>query len=359
MADTPQIPSQQNVATLTSPDIVANLKASQPPQTFGDQLTAAAIAAGTNAALNSTIGRLYKQKADLIKEGIELGIQHQTTLLKYEKQFVIDKKQAGEDPQKLADAEKNYRDAIAIEDINYAAAKKNLEKRKEENQKDIDKYLADPFAKQKEKRKKRKAAREAAKKRTTAEKQAARKQKRKAVLKSATKSLIPVLTLLLTDKIAEVISQNDKIQQLINEANIIIEAANISNDPAKLQNAKIVRDNALTVIQSNEEKINKISKQINLLTPYITFFGIIVNTIAPSLLPVPVPSPAPDVVTPPKETFRTRVYEPALKILNALIALLPTIIVSLEKAISILEELKAQLLPINGELESKSNWDRW
>jgi hypothetical protein len=85
MADTPQISPQQNVAALTSPDIVANLKASQPPQAFGDQLTAAAIAAGTNAALNSTIGRLYKQKADLIKEGIELDIQHQKNLLQLEK----------------------------------------------------------------------------------------------------------------------------------------------------------------------------------------------------------------------------------------------------------------------------------
>jgi hypothetical protein len=45
--------------------------------------------------------------------------------------------------------------------------------------------------------------------------------------------------------------------------------------------------------------------------------------------------------------------EKANKIVLALSALLPTVIVSLEKAIQILEELKAQLLPINGELESK------
>ena len=137
MADTPNIQPPQNVATLTSPDIVANLKASQQPKSFGDQLKKPAIAAGTNAALNSTIARLYKQKADLIAEGIKLDIQHKDTLLKYQNQLNANKKQAGDDPQKLADAEKSYRDAAAIENINYAAAKENLAKRKEENQKEI------------------------------------------------------------------------------------------------------------------------------------------------------------------------------------------------------------------------------
>ena len=63
-----------------------------------------------------------------------------------------------------------------------------------------------------EKRKKRKEARNKAKQRTREEKQDARKQRRKAVLQNAKKTLVPILTLLLTNKIAEVISQNDKIQ---------------------------------------------------------------------------------------------------------------------------------------------------
>ena len=339
MADTPQIPSQQNIAALTSPDIVANLKASQPPQAFGDQLTAAAIAAGTNAALNSTIGRLYKQKADLITEGIKLDVQHQITLLKYEKQLNSDKKQAKDDPQKLADAEKNYRDAVAIEEVNYAAAKKNLKERKDKNQKAIDDYLKDPFAKQKEKRKKRKAAREAAKKRTKEEKQAARKQRRKAILQNAKKTLVPILSLLLTNRIAEVISQNDRIQQLVDEANAIITVANESNNPTQLENAKVVRDNAIKVIQSNESKIIKINDQIQKITIYIAIFSAVVSILSSY------PGPA--------NTKIVQLLEKANRIVLALSALLPTVIVSLEKAIQILEELKAQLLPINGELDSK------
>ena len=353
MADTPQIPSQQNIAALTSPDIVANLKAAQPPQAFGDQLTAAAIAAGTNAALNSTIGRLYKQKADLIAEGIKLDIQHQKNLLQLEKLHTPAKQvingQAVDIPPQLNDEE--YDAAVKAEDINYAAAKKNLKERKEENQKDIDKYLADPFAKQKEKRKKRKAAREAAKRRTKEEKQAARKQRRKAILQNAKKTLVPILSLLLTNRIAEVISQNDRIQQLVDEANAIITAANESNNPTQLENAKVVRDNAIRVIQSNEDKIIKINEQIQRITLYITIFSTIVSIL--SAIPIPTSVP-PGIGIPVNVITKIMVLlEKANKIVLALSALLPTVIVSLEKAIQILEELKAQLLPINGELESK------
>ena len=347
----PQPPIPGNVSALVSPDIVANVKASQQPQAFGDQLAVAAVAAGTNAALNSTIARLYKQKADLIKEGIQLDLNHKATLLKYDNQYSIDKKQAEKDPQKLSEIEKAYKAKVVDEEIQYIAAKENLAKRKAENQKDIDDYLADPFAKQKEKRKKRKEARNKAKQRTKAEKQAARKQRRKAVLQNAKKTLVPILTLLLTNRIAEVISQNDKIQQLVDEANIIIEAANTSNNPSQLENAKVVRNNAITVIQSNEDKIIKINDQIQRITIYITIF----STIFSILSAIPIPTAVPPGIGIPVNVITKIVIllEKANKIVLALSALLPTVIVSLEKAIQILEELKAQLLPINGELESK------
>ena len=349
----PQPPIPGNVSALVSPDIVANVKASQQPQAFGDQLAVAAVAAGTNAALNSTIGRLYKQKADLIKEGIQLDVDHQKKLLQLEKLHTPAKKvvngQTVDIPPQLNDEE--YEAAVKVENANYAAAKENLTKRKEENQKNIDDYLADPFAKQKEKRKKRKEARSKAKQKTREEKQASRKQRRKAVLQNAKKTLVPILTLLLTNRIAEVISQNDKIQQLVNEANAIIEAANISNNPLQLENAKVVRNNAITVIQSNENKIIQINEQIKRITIYITIF----STIFSILSAIPIPTAVPPGIGIPVNIITKIVIllEKANKIVLALSALLPTVIVSLEKAIQILEELKAQLLPINGELESK------
>jgi len=348
-----QPPIPGNVSTLVSLDIVANVKASQSPQSFGDQLAKTAVAAGTNAALNSTIARLYKQKADLIKEGITLDINHQRKLNQLEKLHTPAKQvingQVVDIPPQLNDEE--YEAAKKAEDINYAAAKENLKKRKDDNQKDIDDYLADPFAKQREKRKKRKEARAKAKQRTRKEKQDARKQRRKAVLQNAKKTLVPILTLLLTNKIAEVISQNDKIQQLVNEANVIITAANESNNPSQLENAKVVRNNAITVIQSNESKIIKINEQIQKITIYIAVFSTVVSIL--SSIPIPTSVP-PGIGIPVNAITKIIVLlEKANKIVLALSALLPTVLVSLEKAIQILEELKAQLLPINGELESK------
>jgi hypothetical protein len=349
----PQLPIPGNVSALVSPDIVANVKASQPPQSFGDQLSKAAVAAGTNAALNSTIARLYKQKADLIKEGITLDINHQRKLNQLEKLHTPAKQVINGQVYDISPQLNNeeYEAALKAEDINYTAAKENLAKRKDDNQKDIDDYLADPFAKQREKRKKRKEARNKAKQRTREEKQDARKQRRKAVLQNAKKTLVPILTLLLTNRIAEVISQNDKIQQLVDEANIIIEVANISNNPLQLENAKVVRNNAITVIQSNEQKIIRINEQIQRITIYITIFSTIVSILSS----IPIPTSVPPGIGIPVNAITKIVIllEKANKIVLALSALLPTVIVSLEKAIQILEELKAQLLPINGELESK------
>jgi hypothetical protein len=349
----PQIPG--NVSTLVSPDILANLKTSEKPKSFGDQLLIPGLAAGANAALNSTIGKLYKEKADLIKEGIELDINHQKKLLELQKQNTPRKKvvngQVEDIPPQLTDEE--YNREVAIEEVNYKTAQANLQERKDKNQKDIDDYIKDPFAKQKEKRKKRKEDRTKLKQRTKAEKQASRKAKRKAVLKNAKKTIVPILTLLLTDRIAEVISQNDIIQELVNKANIIIEDANASNDPTKLNNAKTVRDNAIKVIESNESKIIKINDQIQRISIYITIF----STIIAILTAIPIPTAVPPGVGIPINVITKIVVilEKANKIVLALSALLPTIIVSLEKAIQILAELKAQLLPINGILETNSS----
>jgi hypothetical protein len=350
MATLPNIPT--NVSSLVSPDILFNLKNSQSVKAFGDQIKDTTKQKIITAAAQSTLARLYEEKAALIKEGIEAEITHSKTLLQLEKQKTPGKKiengKTVETPPQISEEE--YILLVGIENINYAAFQENLQKRKDENQKAIDTFLKDPFAKIKEKKKKQKEARAKAKSRTKAEKRKAKQEKRKAVLRSA-KSLVPVLTLLLTDKISEIIAQNDTIKKLVDDTNRIITEANESGDQAKLDNAKVVRDSALRVIQSNEDKINKINEQLQRVSLYINLFNTIVNIIGPIVLPTPIPTPI-DVVTTPKETFRRKVFEPALKVLNVLIALLPTISVSLEKAVQILQDYKAQLLNINGTLDN-------
>lgn len=353
----PTIPTQSgNVASLANKDTLSNLKSSVSPKTFGDQAKKIGVATVIAATTQSTLVRLEKEKAALILEGIKLDKDHEKTLAKIEIKHIPTKQiqngQIVDIPAEYNDNE--YQVAINVENKNYKEAQANLQERKDKNKKAIDDYLKDPFKKQKDKLKELKNKVKKQKKRNKEEEKKAKKALSKSVLKNAKKTLASIISLLLTNKIADIVSQNSKIGKLVADTNIIITNANESGDPAKLENAKITRNSAISVIQNNENKIIDINKQLQQYETYITIFSTIVNILGPVLLSLPVPSPAPDVTTVPKENFRRKVYEPALKLLNSLSALIPIISNILDKAVSILEDYKAKLLEINGQLEQSA-----
>lgn len=345
-----------NVASLANKDTLSNLKESQPPKTFGDQIkkvgAAGAGVAVIKAATQSTIAKLYKEKASLVQEGIKLDIDHQKTLqtieVKHTPKKQIQNGQTIETPAEYNDTE--YQLAIDNENKNYDNAKANLQERKEKNQKAIDDYLKDPFKKQKDAKKKRQEARKKKEKRNKEEKTKANKAKKQAVLKNAKKSLVPILALTLTNKIAQVIAQNDKIAKLVNDTNAIITDANESGDTTKLSNAKLARDNAIKVIQSNEDKIKKIRDDIKRISTYISIFGIIVTII--SAIPIPTAVP-PGIGIPTNLIIKfVKILDKANRIVLSLSALIPALLSALDKAINILEDYKTQLFDINGKLEN-------
>jgi len=330
--------STTNVSALTSTSTINTIKATN-PQTFGDQALKAGVATVTSA-LVSPLTNLYKQKADLIAEGIQLDKNHASKIKDLDKKHAL----PSDNPAKLSDDE--YLAATANEEINYAAEKKILQDKKDKNQKDIDTFLQDPFAKQKAEAKKRKEARQKAIAKNKADKRKSQKNKTKAI----TKSLVPILSLTLTNAVANVIANNDNIKKLVDDTNAIITSANISNDPTQLQNATLVKNNAITVINNNESRINQIQTQIEQISVYISIFSIIISIL--SSLPIPTSVP-PGVGLPLSLITKiVQIIEKANKIVLGLTALLPTILLSLEKAISILENYKAQLLQINGEIET-------
>jgi len=373
----PTPPSTGDVSSLVPTSTVNTLSKSTSPTTFGDQIPKLAAQQVLVAATKSKLANLYKEKAALILEEKQLDIQHQITLSKLEKAKTPKKQiqngQTVEIPAEITEEE--YQAALIVENGtkkyieeggtppgtlngqqikgNYPTAKENLQKRKEANQKAIDDILKDPFKSQKDKAKKRKAKSKERIKKTKAERREARKKKTKSVLRGAkaAKSLVPIITLSLVNRIAAVIAQNDRIGKLVDDTNAIITEANLSNNPVKLQNAKLARDNAVRIITDNENKIRRINGDIQRISTYITIFNIIVNVIGPRILGLPATSPV-DGVSPVKEEFRKRSYEPAVKTLNGLTTYLPTILLSLEKAIQILNDYKSQLLNINGEIDN-------
>jgi hypothetical protein len=343
-----------NVAPLINSNTLNNLKSIKDPKAFGDQALDIAKASVIIAEASSTRFRLKKRQAELYLEGQELDIKHRITLEKIDFNHTPKKQvQNGEIvdiPPFLDDEE--YQQAIDTENKNYKEAKDNLQERKDQWQKDWDDFLKDPHKKRRLAKEKRKKARDARKARTKEEKRKARKEKAKAILKntkSASKSLIPVVTLFLTNKIAEIIAQNDTIKKLVDDTNKIITDANDTGDLAKLNNAKLVRDNAIKIIQSNENKIIKIQKDIDNISIYISIFSIIVTII--SSIPIPTAVP-PGIGIPVNLIMKfVKILDKANRIVLALSALIPILSTVLDKVISILNDYKSQLLNINGQLD--------
>jgi hypothetical protein len=349
----PPPPSQVgNVVPLASPDTIANLKISSPPQAFGDQKKDIAKSIVIAAATSSVLALLNKEKDRLIQGSINLELTHQKNLAKLELQHTPKKQiQNGETveiPAELTDEE--YAEAVAIENANYAEAKKKIQEQKDKNKKAIDDFINDPFKEIKDEIKKRKNRTKKRKAKLTNDEKKAKKAKVKAILKNAKKTLVPILSLLLTNKIAEIIAQNGVIGKLVEDTNAIILEANESGDQAKLDNAKVVRDNAVRVIQSNEDKIIQINKDIKEISIYVSIFSTVISVI--SAIPIPT---APIPIATSLIIGLIKILERANKIVLALSALLPALLTSIDKAINILREYKLQLLDINGQLDSSVN----
>jgi exonuclease VII large subunit len=175
--------------------------------------------------------------------------------------------------------------------------------------------------------------------------------KRSTRLLSKVKTMIknnpsPLILASLTIAAQLVSVRNKKIEELVDNLNEFIDNIKTPEDVAK---AKLLRDNALRIIQENERKILSMKNtidRIGLITSIVT----IIVTLGDVFLPIPVPSPAPDIVTPAKERFRKK-YEVALKILESLTAILPIISSVLDRIIDDLNEQKDRIQQINDILE--------
>jgi len=346
---------QTNVSPLINPDINSVLGKSI-PKTFGDQVPVIGESALTMAS-NSKLGALLKEKTELVLEGIDIEIEHQTNLQKIEIKHTSSKKiengNISEIPAELDD--EGYRSALEVENDNYQKAKELLQIRKDQNEKNISELIKDPFKKIKEKQKERKAKRKESKNKNKELQRKAKRVRIKSSLKSASTSLVPLIPSLisiLTNKIIEITMQNGKISQLVDNTNKIIIEANSSNDPLKLNNAKLIRDNAIKIIQDNESKITEIRNQIQRISIYVNIFSIVVQII--SNIPIPTSVP-PGIGIPVNAIMKlVKILDKASRIVALLGSIIPVLVSSLDTVINELEELKNKLLNINGMLEISS-----
>ncbi len=286
----PNNPARDNISSLANPNTIKILGNSIQPKAFGQQLLNQSVQKTVAAVRQDKLFKLYEERANLIKEGIELEIKHKLTLEKLEQQYrpgkqvdtnpssatygriiEVPPKLTKEQYEKLVaiesggtvftnpdpnarfttlkfggvDEEGNIKPPIEVEpdkityEGNYPTAKKSLEARKAKNQKDIDDLKADREEARKKRKTDRAAKKSARKAKTKEQRKEAVRQRVNSILRDAKKTLPPIVITLAVSQIEKIIAQNAKIKKLVDDTNKIIESANISSDPVKLKDATI------------------------------------------------------------------------------------------------------------------------
>ena len=172
----------------------------------------------------------------------------------------------------------------------------------------------------------------------------------KGAIKAAKKNPVPVIMASLTITCQLVSVRNKKIEELVDSVNDVIDNIQSKEDVKK---ATLLRNNAIRVIRENEAKINSIKGVLDRISLILSILDIILF-LADILLPIPVPSPAPDVVTPAKERFRKK-YELAVEIITSLLAAIAIIGSLLDRIIEELEDQKERLKEIDAFFDEPSN----
>lgn len=344
---TNQIINQINVSNLVSPDINNTLNAIKDPKAFGDQLLEAEKQK-LKKKLLGIVGQLKDALVEAIKKVADLEINHQKTLLSLSKKrnppdIILNGEVIKGIPLLT---EEEYQIALLNENRNYKKAKSDLEKEKDDLNKKLIKIIADPYKDAKEKFKKAKDNLRKKLNRSKEEKRKARKDLAKQVLKNLKKTLVPIITLVLTEKLIDILSDSERIEELITQTNLIIDSADTKE---KINQAKAARDSALNIINNQEKKIQSVLDQILQMEIYITIFDTIVSII----LAIPIPSSVPPGIGVPVNLIikLQRLLATAEKIASGLSLLLAIFIPILEEVITDLENYKQQLHDINDLLD--------
>jgi len=344
---TNQIINQTNVSNLIPSDINKTLNAIKDPKAFGDQLLEAEKQK-LKKKLLGIVGQLKDALVEAIKKVADLEINHQKTLLSLNKKrnppdIILNGEVIKGIPLLT---EEEYQTALLNENRNYEKAKSDLEKEKDDLNKKLIKIIADPYKDAKEKIKKAKDSLRKKLNRSKEEKRKARKDLAKQVLKNLKKTLVPIITLVLTEKLIDILSDSEQIEELIIQTNLIIDSADTKE---KINQAKAARDSALAIINNQEKKIQSVLNQILQMEVYITIFDAIVSII----LAIPIPSSVPPGIGVPVNLIikLQRLLATAEKIASGLSLLLAIFIPILEEVITDLENYKQQLHDISDLLD--------
>ena len=330
-----------NVSSLIPSSINNTLSQINTPQAFGDQV----INSSATKLKTSSLGRIEVLKNDIqviVKKILDLEVKHVKNLEELNLKF------NPPSPLKPTLTPEEYQKAVINENNSYTEEKTSLQQEKLLVQQKLQDILNDPYKKIKDSTSKLKKKLNLLKQQIGNKKNKEKTRLSLKVLKNAGKSLTPIIALQGTKLIFDIVSNNKKLQDLVDNTNAVIDAAVTQQD---INNARVLRNSTLSILNDNERKLASFAKIVSNLNKVIFVLSIILK-LAKRILPIPTPPGfAPDIVTPIKEKFRFK-YETAVKLvdgLNVLIAIFQGI---LDAQLSDLNDLKNQLQNINDLLDN-------
>jgi hypothetical protein len=331
------MPSNVNISSVISPDVLKNISKASAIKTFGDQLVNKAKDK-VISVVEGKIGELKKNIEDITKKTVTLGINHNTKL----KGLEVENKN-----KQLTDEQ--YNEAVIVENAAYDLAVENSKNEITKLEEDLAKIISDPKRKIKEERLKRKNRIQQRRAKNKAERSKARRNLAIKVIKNAAKTLAPIIALQLTNQLIAVISQREKLEILVNQVNDYITSA---NTPETIQIAINLRNNTITLINNSISKLQKIKKVTEQITIYITVFSIIVAILSS----IPIPTAVPPGIGIPINVITkiVKALEKANKLIASLSVILAICTVLLENEIFKLNELILRLKEISQLLDQST-----
>ena len=331
------MPSNVNISSVISSDILKNISSASAIKTFGDQLVNKAKDK-VISVVEGKIGELKKRIEDITKKTVTLGINHNTKL----KGLEVENKN-----KQLTDEQ--YNEAVIVENAAYDLAVENSKNEITKLEEDLAKIISDPKRKIKEERLKRKNRIKQRRAKNKAERSKARRNLAIKVIKNAAKTLAPIIALQLTNQLIAVISQRKKLEVLVNQVNDYIISA---NTPETIQIAINLRNNTITLINNSISKLQKIKKVTEQITIYITVFSIIVAILSS----IPIPTAVPPGIGIPVNVITkiVKTLEKANKLIASLSVILAICTVLLENEIFKLNELILRLKEISQLLDQST-----
>ena len=326
-----------NVSSLIPAEVNQTLSNVQTPKSFGDQLVNNSKQKVQQSILGKT-NELKSQIQDLTLKIINLEVSHANNL----NDLLL--KTTPTPPIQPVLTIEEYQQAVINENKSYQEEKTLLQQEKLALQQKLQDILNDPYKKVKEAKTKLKNRIKKLRARNKNKENKEKKRLSLKVLKSAAKSLAPIIALQGTKLLFSIVTNNKKLQDLIDDTNTIIDAATTQ---AAINNAKVIRNSTLSIINDNERKLVSLQKLISNLNRIITVLNISLRIII-VLFTIPKPfGLGPTMPTPIAN--KVKKLQDLIFALNITLSILQGI---LDAKLADLIDLKSQLKDINDILDS-------